>query len=515
MNQRKLGAILSYIAQFIQILSGLIYTPIMLRLLGQSEYGLYQLVYSVISYLSLLSLGFSSSYIRFYSRYKVQDDEDGIARLNGMFMSIFICITIISLICGSIMTINTSKIFGVGLSVNELKTAKVLMAIMTINLALTFPTSIFDCIITAHEKFIVQKILIIIQYLFNPFLTLPLLIMGYGSIAMVSVTTFLSILKLVVSIYFCLKKLNVKFYFRNFEFKLLKEVSLFTFFIFINQIIDQINWNIDKFLIGRIVGTAGVAVYGLASTVNTMYLGFSTSISNIFVTKVNKIIAENQGDNVITELFTKIGRVQFIILMLIITGFVFFGDIFMNLWGGPGYEESYKIAMWLIIPVTIPLIQNIGLEVQRAKNKHYARSIVYLFISIANIIVSIPLIKLYGGVGAAIGTALSLILGNGLFMNWYYHTKIGIDIKYFWSKIASFVPSLMLSIVFGVLLTKFLPVTTFLGMILEILVYSIVYCMNMWFLGMNDYEKGLIKPIISKLDATRKIGLYRNIQGDE
>ena len=68
-NQRKTGVVLSYAGELVKILVSLIYTPIMLRLLGQSEYGLYQLVYSVVSYLSLLSLGFGSSYLRFYSRF--------------------------------------------------------------------------------------------------------------------------------------------------------------------------------------------------------------------------------------------------------------------------------------------------------------------------------------------------------------------------------------------------------------------------------------------------------------
>ena len=97
-NQRKAGVILSYAGELVKILVSLIYTPIMLRLLGQSEYGLYQLVYSVVSYLSLLSLGFGSSYLRFYSRYKAQKDEDGVARLNGMFMLIFCSISVICVV---------------------------------------------------------------------------------------------------------------------------------------------------------------------------------------------------------------------------------------------------------------------------------------------------------------------------------------------------------------------------------------------------------------------------------
>lgn len=118
-NQRKAGVILSYAGQLTKILISIIYTPIMLRLLGQSEYGLYQLVYSVVSYLSLLSLGFSSSYMRFYSRYKAQRDEDGVARLNGMFLLIFTSLSIVCVLCGCVMLGNIKGIFGSGLTDSE------------------------------------------------------------------------------------------------------------------------------------------------------------------------------------------------------------------------------------------------------------------------------------------------------------------------------------------------------------------------------------------------------------
>ena len=142
----------------------------MLRLLGQSEYGLYQLVFSVVSYLSLLSLGFGSSYLRFYSRYKVKDDIDEIARLNGMFMTIFTTISVICIFCGILMIANIQQIFGTGLSYSEYKTARVLMALMVFNLALTFPNSVFNCAITAHEKYIFQKSLVILENICSPFL---------------------------------------------------------------------------------------------------------------------------------------------------------------------------------------------------------------------------------------------------------------------------------------------------------------------------------------------------------
>lgn len=228
-NQRKAGVILSYAGELVKILVSLIYTPIMLRLLGQSEYGLYQLVYSVVSYLSLLSLGFGSSYLRFYSRYKAQKDEDGVARLNGMFMLIFCSISVICVLCGLVMIGNIRGIFGTGLTESEYATAKVLMGLLIINLAMTFPNSVFNCSITAHEKFLFQKLLILLQNLFSPFLTLPVLIMGYGSIGMVSVTTFLTFVLLISNMFYCFRKLRIRFAFRGLQLSLLKEMWVFTF----------------------------------------------------------------------------------------------------------------------------------------------------------------------------------------------------------------------------------------------------------------------------------------------
>lgn len=498
-NQKKSGVILSYLSQAIHILSGLLYTPIMLRLLGQSEYGLYQLVYSVVSYLSLLSFGFTASYMRFYSRAKARDEQDEIGRLNGMFMTIFIVIAVLCALCGAVMIGNIELIFADGLTPQEYPTARILMALMVFNLALTFPNSVFDAFTSAHEQFFFQKMLVVLQNLLNPFLALPLLIMGYGSVGMVCVTTFLTVAKLAVNIWFSLKKLKVHFIFNGFRFGLLKEMWVFTFFIFLNQIIDQVNWSIGKFLLGRLSGTTAVAIFGLGAQLNSMYLQFSTSISNVFVPKVNRIVATSDDNRELTKLFTKVGRVQFIILALILTGFIFFGQPFMIFWGGEGYADSYYIALWLILPVTVPLIQNLGIEIQRAKNKHQARSVVYFCIAIANVLISIPLIKTIGTIGAAMGTGLSLIAGNILFMNWYYQKHIGLDMFYFWKKIVQFVPGLIIPCIVGIVIMKFVSINSLLSLGLWIIMYASVYCLSMYFLGMNEEEKQMVLGPVRKL----------------
>ena len=93
------------------------YTPLMLRLLGKSEYGLYNLVASIVAYLGILNFGFGSAYMRYYSRYKVQDDREKIATLNGMFLIIFSVLGFVAVLAGSVLAFNSDIIFGSKLTV--------------------------------------------------------------------------------------------------------------------------------------------------------------------------------------------------------------------------------------------------------------------------------------------------------------------------------------------------------------------------------------------------------------
>lgn len=506
-NQLKAGAALSYISMGLGYIISIIYTPIMLRLLGQSEYGLYNLVASIVSYLGLLSFGFGSAYMRYYSHYKVKDEQDNIAKLNGMFLIVFSVIGVIAVLAGTVLVFNIDLIFGEKLTSGELSKAKILMAIMVLNIATSFPASVFNSYVTANEKYIFQKVLQMVKAIVNPFIMLPVLLMGYKSVGMVVVTTVLTISVEIANTIFCFKKLKIKFSFKQFDFSLMREMTVFSSYIFLNMLIDQVNWNLDKFIIGRFRGTVGVAVYGLAAQLNTYYMSLSTSISSVFIPRINRMVAVSDNNGELTDLFTRVGRIQFILLSLICSGLIFFGRPFINMWAGVDYVEAYPIALLLIVPVTIPLTQNLGIEIQRAKNMHKFRSWIYLFIAIGNLFLSIPLTKLYGGAGAATGTAISLLIGNGLIMNWYYHNKVGLDMKYFWSQILKFIPSFLPPIIVGIFMALFIDLYHAIPFLICGVIYVIVFCVSMWFMGMNQYEKDLIgKPMIQVL---RKLRLYR------
>ena len=505
--EKKLGVIFQYIQMALSILISFIYTPIMLRILGQSEYGIYNLSNSIISYLSLLSLGFGASYIRFYSRYKRNDDIAEIKKLNGLFLGVFLVMGAVAFACGFVLSENVSLFFNNTYSENDMGIAKILMMFMSFNLALSLPTSVFTSYVTSQEKFVFQKLLNMIKTVVSPFLTLPILLLGYGSIGMVVITTIITVLVDITNIIFCIFKLGMRFDFHKPNFGLLKEIATFSFFIAINQIVDQINWATDKMVLGKICTSTAVSVYAIGSQINTYYLQFSTAISGVFVPQVNRIVMASDDDvkrdHHLTQLFTKVGRVQFIILMLILSGFTFFGKYFILKWAGNGYQNSYYVALLLITPVTIPLIQNLGMEIQRAKNMHQFRSYVYLGMAILNVGISIVLSMKWGELGAAFGTTISLLVANGVIMNWFYHKKLGINIIFFWKSIAKFIPALVAPVITGVLL-NIKECSSLAGFVIRVVIYTVVYGISMYCLGMNDFEKQQVSKILKKLGVRPK-----------
>lgn len=489
MQQRQTGILLNYLCEGVKILTALVYTPVMLRLLGQGEYGLYQLVSAVVSNLGLLSFGFGGAYVRYYSRYQVNGDREGAARLNGMFLLVFCFLSALCLLCGGWLAQNAALVFGSGLSAPELRKAKVLLLILVINMALTFPGSVFDCCITAQEQFRFQKLLRLGQSVLNPFLTLPLLLMGYGSAAVAAVSLALTIAVFLTNAIYCRKKLKIAFSFQGLQFSLLKEIGVFTFFIFLNQIIDQINWSVDKFLLGRMSGTVSVAVYGVGGQINALYVQMSTAVSAVFAPKIHRIVARSDDNGELTRLMAKVGRVQLWILALLLSGFCFFGRAFLRLWAGEGYEDSYIVALLLMVPMTVPLIQNLGIEIQRAKNRHCARSVVYACLAVGNIVLSIFLIRRWDCVGAAAGTAITQAAGTILFMNWYYHRKIGLNMAAFWREMAGTVPALLAACLFGGIYSSCVAVGGWGSLLGSAFLYTLAYCAVVWRWGLNAEEK--------------------------
>lgn len=498
-SQLKIGALLSYVVLALQNLVGLVYTPFMLRMMGKSEFGLYSIAASIVAYLTILDLGFGNAVVRYTAKYRAEGKIEEQYKMFGMFFILYCIIGFITLIAGGFLYLNAENIFDKSMTLIELQRTKWILALMVANLAITFPFSLFGSIINAYEQFVFQKIVAIVRIVLNTITMVVLLTLGYKAVAMVVVTTIFNVVTLGLNFGYCKYNLKIKLKFAKFQGPFLKEVSVYSFWIFLNAIMDRIYWSTGQFVLGAYAGTAVVAVFAVAIQLQHMYMSFSTAISGVFLPKVTAMAVKDSEGKAISDLFIKTGRIQYCVMALVLTGFFLFGRQFIRLWAGEGYDDAYIIAILFFVPLTVPLIQNLGITILQARNQMKFRSLLYLFISLASLGAQIPLSKYYGGIGCAIAIAGALVLGQIVIMNLYYQFQQKINVIRFWLEILkmSIVPAGLTMVAFYVL--QQVTLDSVLKLCIGIFLYLLVYLPLFFALSMNVYERELILNPIKKM----------------
>lgn len=499
MNQLKAGAALNYVVILLNIAVGLLYTPYMLRMMGQSEYGLYSLVASVIAYLTVLDLGLGNAVVRYTAKYRAEGKTKEQYEMFGMFIILYTIISVVALAGGIGLYLNVDTMFGDTMTEIELTKARIMMLILVFNLVFTFPMSIFGSIMIAYERFIFPKLINLIRILLNTVIMIALLELGYKAIAMVILQTVFNILTLIINFLYCKYKLQIKIMFARFQWGFLREVALYSFWILLNVIMDKVYWSTGQFILGIVSGTAAIAVFAVAIQLQSMYMHFSTAISSVFLPKVTGMVTIRNSDKEISDLFIKTGRIQNIVMAMILFGFISFGRPFVTLWAGPEYSEAYIITCLFFISLYIPLIQNLGITILQARNQMKFRSLLYIAIAAVALVLQYYFAKLWGGVGCAIAISGALFIGQGIIMNIYYKVRQGINIGRFWKEIAkmNFAP-FILSICFVYAMHNTI-IDSWLKLSLWILIYAVIYIVLLYKVSMNQYERNLFTEPIKKI----------------
>lgn len=501
-NQLKAGVVLNYVVIFLNTVVGLLYTPYMLRMMGQSEYGLYSLVASVIAYLTVLDLGFGNAIVRYTAKFRAEKKTEEQYEMFGMFCLLYLVIGIIAFGIGLGLYFNVGTLFGDTMTAVELGRARIMMLLLVANLAFTFPMSIWGSIIQAYEDFVFQKSLNIIRIILNTAVMICLLHFGYKAVAMVVVQTIFNVLTLVVNFIYCRRKLNIHIYFRfkHFRWGFLKEVAIYSFWIFLNAIMDRVYWSTGQFVLGAMIGTAAVAVFAIAIQLEGMYMQFSTAISSVFLPKVTAMVATNRSRKEISDLFIRTGRIQYIVLAYILSGFIIFGRQFIELWAGAGYSDAYIISLLFFIPLTVPLIQNLGITILQARNEMKFRSVLYIIIALVSLATQIVLTRYFGGIGCAMGVSGALVVGQILIMNVYYRRRQDLDIMTFWKEISkmSIIP-IVLIISSMLVIRHFFALDSWGKLILGIAAFSLVYIPLFFRFSMTDEERNLFISMFHKI----------------
>lgn len=502
-QSRTKGVIIAYVATVARTLSRLLLTPLCLHILGLEEYGFYQYVFSVAAYATILDFGISSVVNKFTIEYREKNDSDGVE--NVMFYTLLFSIgaALIILIAGGIITINAADVFGKAAS-DRIPLVRLLLALMIAELIMLMFQHFFEGIILSAERYVTLRTVTLVQIILRLLLTVAMLYSNFGVLS-IAIADLVGVgLCLSYEIYYAVKKIGIKIKYHFYDSKLITGMAKLSLALCLQSVVSYLNSSIDKYVLGRMLNTAVVSIYTVALTFSSFFDEIPTVIQRLYLPQAIKMVASGADGEKLTDFVIRPGRYQFMLCGGILGAFILFGKHFIILWSGKNTTTAWAVALMLMVPSVIPLVQNVCLSILTAMNKRLFRSYVMCGIAVVNLLGTILLVPEFGLLGAAMATALSLLVGNNIIMNIYYRHAIGINVKRLLGSICKGILPCALSatiLCVPLVLLERQGVPYFL---LECSIFCIVYFCLLYKFGMNAEEKRAINKSVRRIVKRRK-----------
>ncbi len=501
-SRRRQGVVVSYCYTIGQILVNLFYVPLLLSTIGQEEYGLYQLIGSIMAYIVSINGVLSAGVGRYYSMYKAEGDQKmmestlAIAKRLYWFLSAFVFVVVM------VAVIPVFRIaYDSAFSVEQINECSVMLVILALNTVVTFNNTINIAVLTANERFLFLKGSQLVTLIAQPVLVI-LLVQFFPSALLVCLIIFaMNILCSTLQRVFARNVLKVRYRFYGWDGRLIRELLGFSISIVMVMIADQIFWNSGQLILGYFSGVSAVAVFGVGAQIYKAYMSAGIAVNGVFFQRVSELYHVEHNLAAISSLFAKVGRITFLVCSIILGGFLVVGEDFMSIWAGDGFEESYWVAIVVMVPLTIDICQNLGLTIMQVMDKYSFRGMVYLCISFLYAAISVVVAPSMGPVAVAVASGACMLLGNGLIMNWFYSRKIGLDIPLFWKEIAGIAIPFCITVLISSLAYRSVPFghgTVWL-LLLGGFVYLVVYAVIVGRWGLNSYERGILGSALQKI----------------
>lgn len=503
MTERKTGVILSYLSLFLGMAISFLYTPFMLRTLGQDEYGLFSLANATVSYLTVLDFGFGSAIIKYTAMFRLNQDKRRESTLYGMFFVIYLILSIVAFVVGSILAANAPAIFAHSLEPGQAQRATSLTMIAAINIAISFPLGIFSSILNGYERYTFIKALDLAKTVINPLTMVGVLLLGYGSIGMLCATVAIGLLLNIIRAVYCFRHLHIRIRFASFDRPLFKEIIVYAAFIFIALVVDQIFWSTDSFILGIVSDRVSeVAVYTLSNTFVSIFINITSIIGAMYLPHFTRMVETKEPDSAISDAFIRVSRLQFFICLFIWGGFMLVGKNFILFWAGEAYTNTYYVALIIMSCLVAGITQNVGIAVLQAKNLVRFRACLQLAMAAGNILMTIPFAYFYGAVGAAWATFIAHFFGIFIGMSIYYQKRAHLNVIGLWKQLGRYIPNYLIIFIVCALiawLLSALHLPLFANVVCVGAAYSLLYGLITYFFHFNTYEKSLVSHYLSKL----------------
>jgi len=257
-------------------------------------------------------------------------------------------------------------------------------------------------------------------------------------------------------------------------------------------------WRLDSLLIGAILGAAPIAIYSIGVTFNKYFMSFATALSRVMTPEIIRQVDKEVDASVLTDLMIQISRIQAMLLLLILSGLIVFGQRFLELWLGPEFLDSYWIMLLVLVPYAFELTGNARNIVLQVKKLYWYKSLITLSMAVVNIALTVILINKVGVFGAALSTGV-VIMMSYVMVAFLLKIKVGMQIGRYWVETSrGIIPVAAVLTALGLYVERFL-LEGWAPLVVGGVVYAIIFCILTYCLGANKSERNYIKKYFTRI----------------
>lgn len=493
-QQIKFGAILSYAGIVVYILIGLLYTPWMIKVIGKDDYGLYTLAYSIIS-LFVFDFGISAAIQRFVAKYLAEGNKKKVNDCISLVYKLYLFVDIIILVFLSIFYFCIPYIYK-ELTLIQIQRLEVVYIIAAAFSFLSFPFIPLNGILSAHEKFVQLKICDLLSKVLTVLINILCLYNGGGLYELVITNVLVGLAIVVIKLRIVYKQTNIKINLSYYNRSELKDILSFSGWTTVVALSQRCIFNIAPSILGMFVTASLIGVFGIAVSLEAYTFTLAFALNGLFLPKISRILNDNDD---ILPLMIKVGRIQILVLGLVLVEFVTIGQDFIYIWLGNDYKDAYICTLLLIIPTFLLLPSDIADQTLIASGLVKYRAYVYIFMAIINIVLSYIMTSMFGLIGLAISIFIAYLLRT-IALYYLYWSKLHINVfKFIYESYVKMGTGITLPIITSFIFFHNNSSTSWLDLLTNGIIIFLLYFISMYFLALNTSEKSLIQREFNKI----------------
>jgi O-antigen/teichoic acid export membrane protein len=431
-----------YLKFLVPFAIGMLLTPFIIQHIGIAAYGLWALVLSTTGFFALMDLGFGQAIVRYVAMNKAAGSREELDRLISTFLVVYGLVACVILAATLFLSLNFPRFFQV--NPDQVSISQWALLISGLGIALRFPLNIFGGLLHGYQRYDLAFGTEVLFHIVNAVLTVVLLNMGYGLLALMLIASSTSLAAALVIAFHAFRIVGpLKISLLQFQWNKVMEILSFSTFFFFMSLAVMISHRSDQVVIGIFLPTTAVAIYAISLKIAELVRRLAGQLNSILFPVAAELHALADASR-LREVMLGGSRLSVALAAGMGLGVVAIGKPFIGLWVGPEFLAGYPVLVVLTAVSVAAVAQDLPSKVLMVIGKQRLMAGISLLDAFANLLLSITLVQFLGILGVALGTLIPFFAVASF--NLVYASRcVGLSTRSFLLALAfpGFVPGLM------------------------------------------------------------------------